>query len=71
MLFMLDEVMTPREASDRWGIKPSTLRKKLERSDKVDTLIQEGKLKYYKPDDKQRGEWILTIEAMNVLYPKE
>ncbi len=27
-------------------------------------------MKYYKPEGKQRGDWILTVEAMNVLFPK-
>ncbi|MDV6039879.1 helix-turn-helix domain-containing protein [Bacillus sp. SM-B1] len=73
MLFMLNEIMTPREACDRWGITQDAMRMKLKRSKKdglVSKLIDEGKLKYYKPEGKQRGEWILTIEAMNILFPK-
>ncbi|QWH04062.1 MarR family transcriptional regulator (plasmid) [Bacillus mycoides] len=73
MLFMLDEIMTPREACNRWGITQDALRMKLGRAKKeglVGRLIEEGKMKYYKPEGKQRGEWILTVEAMNVLFPK-
>lgn len=73
MLFMLNEIMTPREACDRWGITQDALRMKLKRSKHdglMSKLIDEGKLKYYKPEGKQRGEWILTIEAMNILFPK-
>ncbi|MFF2343896.1 helix-turn-helix domain-containing protein [Bacillus mycoides] len=73
MLFMLDEIMTPREACDRWGITQDALRMKLRRAKKeglVGGLIEEGKMKYYKPEGKQRGDWILTVEAMNVLFPK-
>ena len=73
MLFMLDEVMTPREACDRWGITQDALRMKIKRLKKeglMSKLIEEGKIKYYKPEEKQRGEWILTVEAMNVLFPK-
>ncbi|MGR5965486.1 helix-turn-helix domain-containing protein [Bacillus cereus] len=73
MLFMLDEIMTPREACDRWGVTQEALRMKLKRgkdSKLVDELIREGKLKYYRPEEKQRGEWILTAEAMNILFPK-
>ncbi|HDR7527196.1 MULTISPECIES: helix-turn-helix domain-containing protein [Bacillus cereus group] len=73
MLFMLEEIMTPREACDRWGITQDALRMKLGRAKKegmVDRLIEEGKMKYYKPEGKQRGDWILTVEAMNVLFPK-
>lgn len=70
---MLDEIMTPSEACGRWGITQDALRMKLKRSKQdglVSILIDEGKLKYYKPKGKQRGEWILTIEAMNILFPK-
>ncbi len=73
MLFMLDEIMTPREACDRWGVTQEALRMKLKRvkdSELVDKLIKEGKLKYYRPVEKQRGEWILTVEAMKILFPK-
>ncbi|HDR3920579.1 TPA: MarR family transcriptional regulator, partial [Bacillus anthracis] len=72
MLFMLDEIMTPREACDRWGITQEALRMKLKRgkdSELVDKLIREGKLKYYRPIEKKRGEWILTVEAMKILFP--
>lgn len=73
MLFMLNEIMTPREACDRWGITQDALRMKLSRAKReglVGRLIEEGKMKYYKPEDKQRGDWILTVEAMSVLFPK-
>ncbi|MEM5678925.1 helix-turn-helix domain-containing protein [Bacillus paranthracis] len=73
MLFMLNEIMTPREACDRWGITQDALRMKLKRAKKeglVGRLIEEGKMKYYKPEEKQRGDWILTVEAMSVLFPK-
>lgn len=60
MLFMLNEIMIPRKARDRWGITQEALRMKL----------KSGKIKYYKPEGKQRGEWILTIEAMGLLFPK-
>lgn len=36
----------------------------------IDELIDGGKIKYYKPEGKQRGEWILTVEAMGLLFPK-
>lgn len=40
MLFMLDEVMTPREACDRWGITQDALRMKLKRG-KDNKLVDE------------------------------
>ncbi|MEK7019837.1 helix-turn-helix domain-containing protein [Bacillus sp. FSL R9-9410] len=73
MLFTLDEIMTPKEASKRWGIKQDALRMKLKRikdSNVYEMLINEGKLKYYKHENNERGEWIITVEAMNVLFPK-
>ncbi|MBJ8031260.1 MarR family transcriptional regulator [Bacillus cereus group sp. N21] len=71
MLFMLDEIMTPREASDRRGVTLEALRMKLKRSNKVEDLIKDGKLKYYRPEGNVRGEWIITVEAMNVLFPSK
>ncbi|PEY71444.1 hypothetical protein [Bacillus thuringiensis] len=74
MLFMLDEIMTPREACDRWYITQEALRMKLKRGKDnklVDELIKGGKIKYYKPAGKQRGEWILTVESMNIIFPKK
>ncbi|OOR19132.1 hypothetical protein BW892_25845 [Bacillus cereus] len=26
---------------------------------------------YYRPEGKQRGEWLFTVEAMGILYPKK
>lgn len=36
----------------------------------VDKLIKCEKIKYYKPEWKQRREWILRVEAMDLLFPK-
>lgn len=74
MLFMLDEIMTPREACDRWGITQEALRMKLKRGKDnklVDELIKGGKIKYYKPEGKQRGERILIVESMGILFPEK
>lgn len=54
---MLDEIMTPREVCDRWRITQDALRMELRRAKKeglVGRLIEEGKMKYYKPEGKQR-----------------
>ena len=67
MLFTLDEIMTTREACDRWEITLDNLHMKLNRlknSDVLNGLIKEGKAKYYKPEGKKR-EWIFTIEEIN------
>jgi hypothetical protein len=74
MLFTLDEIMTSREAADRLGVSLNSLHMKLSRfkdSEEMKELIKEGKAKYYKPEGKQRGEWLFTVEAMEVLYPKQ
>ncbi|PFC23504.1 hypothetical protein CN264_19035 [Bacillus cereus] len=73
MLFALDEVMTASEACERWGISNSSLHMKLSRlknSGTLNELILAGKVKYYKAEGKIRGEWIITIEAMESLFPK-
>ncbi|PEF45181.1 hypothetical protein CON22_18035 [Bacillus cereus] len=74
MLFMLSEIMTPREASDRLAISTNSLHVRLSRlkdTGLLQQLIEEGKVKYYKPNGKVRGEWLLTIEAMQVLFPEK
>lgn len=74
MLFLLDEIMTPREAFDRWEDTLDSLHMKLNRlkdSDVLNGLIKDGKAKYYKPEGKQGGEWLFTVKAMEVLYPKK
>lgn len=55
MLFLLDEIMTPREACNRWGGTLDSLHMKLNRlkdSDVLNGLIKDGKAKYYKPEGK-------------------
>ncbi|PEO38476.1 hypothetical protein [Bacillus wiedmannii] len=69
MLFMLDEIMTPREASDKRGVTLEALRMKLKRSKKVEGLIEEGKLKYYRSEGNVRGKWIITVESTDILFP--
>lgn len=52
---MLDEIMTHREACDRWGITQEALRIKLKRGKDnklIDELIEGGKIKYYKLEGK-------------------
>jgi DNA-binding transcriptional ArsR family regulator len=65
--------MIPREAANLWQVTQEALRMKLKRikdSELVDELIREGKLKYYKPEEKQRKEWIITAEVIKILFPK-
>ncbi|PFZ08084.1 hypothetical protein COL63_25560 [Bacillus pseudomycoides] len=55
MLFLPDEIMTPREACDRWGVTLDSLHMKLNRlkdSDVLSRLIKDGKVKYYKSEEK-------------------
>lgn len=73
MLYMLSEIMTPREASDRWGVSINSLHMKLDRlkdSDLLGQLTEEGKVKYCKPGGRVRGEWLLTVEVMQMLFPE-
>lgn len=60
---MLSEIMTPREASDRCGVSINSLHMKLSRlkdSDLFHQFIDEGIV---------RGEWLLAVEAMQLLFP--
>ena len=62
MLFTLDEIMTTREACDRWEITPDNLHMQLSRlknSYGLNGLIKEGKAKYYKPEGKKEGNGYL------------
>lgn len=60
--------MALRRTYDCWGITPNSLRMRLTRL--KDTKVVSRLMKYYKSDDKEQGEWILVVEAMNVLFPK-
>jgi hypothetical protein len=72
MFFMLNDIMTVSEACERFGVNPSSFRSKLEyKKEKVQELIDKGYMKYYKPDHKQRGEWLVSVVAMIELFDCE
>ncbi len=74
MLFTLDEIMTPREACDRLGVSLDSLHMKLNRlknSDMLNRLIKDGKVKYYKPEGKQRGRMDIYCRSNGGIVSRE
>lgn len=69
----INNYMTVSEASHRWDISPNTLRSRLrsDRHDDLNNFIDKGMIKYFKPDGKVRGEWIISSSFMELLYGKE
>lgn len=58
MLYMLSEILTRGETSNRWGFLINGLHRKLDRlkdSDLLVQLMEEGKEKDYKSEEKVRG----------------
>lgn len=72
----LNNVMTPSEAADRWDVKLSTLKSRLQgltkaMQENLEQALEDGLIKRYKAEGKQRYEWILTVEIMEKWYGKE
>lgn len=69
----IDNYMTVSEASHRWDISQNTLRSRLrhDRHDDLKKFIDKGMIKYFKPENKVRGEWIVSSKFMELLYGKE
>lgn len=74
--YSINEVMSPSEASDRWGLPYETLRSRLSGRTKsmqqdIENSLSDGLVKRYKADGKTRYEWILTKELMEKWYGPE
>ena len=70
--FQINEIMSPTEACERWGISPDNFRKTIERNpDKIDDLVEKGLLKYYQRTPSSRKKWIITPDAMEKLFHKK
>lgn len=57
----LHDVMTIKEAAERWGIGYETLRQALKRG-KLDQQIKEGNIR------KSKGVWLFTAAAMTEIF---
>ncbi|TPF14223.1 DNA-binding protein [Priestia megaterium] len=67
----IEKYMTPLEASYLWGVpretlknkySPSTLSKK--RQEELNSMIEQGLVKFFKHPDRERKEWIISKQAM-------
>lgn len=72
----IHDVMTPSEASDRWGVSYDTLRSRLggrtiSMQKDIEESLEKGLVKRYKANGKQRYEWLLTVEIMEKWYGPE
>lgn len=70
----IDNYMTPSEASYRWGIPERTLREKFvmsRREHLIKEEINQGLIKYFVKPEGKRGEWIISVKAMEKWYGPE
>lgn len=69
----INNYMSIKEACYRWGIQETRLREKLniKRRPSLQNDLDEGRVKYFKVDGMQRGEWTITTRAMMMWYGDE
>ena len=69
----INNYMTVKEASYRWGIEYRTLREKLniKRRPSLQNDLDNGLVKYFKAPDAKQGEWIISNTAMEKWYGNE
>lgn len=73
--YTLDEVMSIREASDRYKVSRTTIRdyvlgKSLSKCDPL-TEIVAGRLRYYELPDSDRREWYVTDAFMKRHFERD
>ena len=69
----INNYMTVKEASYRWGIDYRTLREKLniKRRPSLQKDLDNGLVKYFRHPEAKQGEWIIYIDAMRLWYGDE
>lgn len=70
----INNYMTPAEAAFRWGIPERTLREKFimsRREHLIKEEISQGLIKYFVKPEGKRGEWIISVKAMEKWYGPE
>lgn len=64
---IIDDYMTPNEASYRWGVNQETVKNKLKPSlnkDEIERMEKEGLIKSFVRPGGIRKEWIVSKDAM-------
>ncbi|KEK22140.1 hypothetical protein [Bacillus gaemokensis] len=71
----IQNYMTPAEAAYRWGVARETLRDKYnpskmteEKRANIQSLLDEGLIKYFLHPKGQRKEWIISQQAMVIWF---
>lgn len=70
----MNEFMTVKEASERWGVKTTAIREKLniKRRPALKQELEWGIVKYNEPKNgKKYGEWLISVIAMKHWYGDE
>lgn len=69
----INNYMSVKEAAYRWGVKVPALREKLniKRRPNLQSDLDRGLVKYFKPDESSYGEWIISKKAMEEWYGPE
>ena len=71
---LIDNYMTPAEAAYRWGVPQDTVKSRLKPSlyeKQLKEMIQAGLIKYFQNPERQRGEWIVSVQAMEKWFGPE
>lgn len=75
MKYTLEEVMTVKEAVDRWGVSRFTLRDRLagrnpSQAVEIERALKSGEVKRYKGSG-ERYEWLVTTDIMEKWFGAE
>ncbi|GGF87091.1 helix-turn-helix domain-containing protein [Paenibacillus aceti] len=70
----INNYMTPAEAAYRWGKPQDTVKSRLKPSlyeKQLKEMIQAGLIKYFQNPERQRREWIVSVQAMEKWFGPE
>lgn len=74
-MYQIKDVMTVKEAVDRWGVSRFTLRDRLAgrspaQKAEIERALEDGEVKRYKGSG-ERYEWLLTTDIMTKWFGEE
>lgn len=74
-MYEIKDVMTVKEAVDRWGVSRFTLRDRLvgrspAQKEEIERAIEDGQVKRYKGAS-ERYDWLLTTDLMEKWFGPE